>query len=106
VRGTGTSLRLSPPILVGHGYDIHRLAPISLASQPLVVAGVTVGSDETVDFLDVDGIRGEKGKVIHTVVGCVAHSDGDVVYHSIVDGVFGALNLPDIGQTFKDSDPR
>merc|ERR1719356_480072 len=38
--------------------------------------------------------------------GIVAHSDGDVVYHSIVDAIFGALTLPDIGQFFPDTDPR
>lgn len=36
----------------------------------------------------------------------IAHSDGDVIYHSIVDAIFGALTLPDIGQVFQDSDPR
>jgi 2-C-methyl-D-erythritol 2,4-cyclodiphosphate synthase len=36
----------------------------------------------------------------------VAHSDGDVIYHSIVDAIFGALTLPDIGQVFQDTDPR
>lgn len=36
----------------------------------------------------------------------MAHSDGDVIYHSIVDAIFGALTLPDIGQIFQDTDPR
>jgi len=36
----------------------------------------------------------------------VAHSDGDVIYHSLVDAIFGALTLPDIGQVFADTDPR
>jgi 2-C-methyl-D-erythritol 2,4-cyclodiphosphate synthase len=31
---------------------------------------------------------------------------GDVVYHSIVDAIFGALTLPDIGQVFQDTDER
>jgi 2-C-methyl-D-erythritol 2,4-cyclodiphosphate synthase len=31
---------------------------------------------------------------------------GDVVYHSIVDAIFGALTLPDIGQVFQDTDSR
>jgi 2-C-methyl-D-erythritol 2,4-cyclodiphosphate synthase len=39
-------------------------------------------------------------------LGVVAHSDGDVIYHSIVDAIFGALTLPDIGQVFQDTDPR
>ncbi len=48
----------------------------------------------------------EKGGVYETQLGVVAHSDGDVVYHSIVDAIFGALTLPDIGQVFQDTDPR
>ena len=31
---------------------------------------------------------------------------GDVIYHSVVDAIFGALTLPDIGQVFQDTDPR
>ncbi|KAL5180511.1 2-C-methyl-D-erythritol 2,4-cyclodiphosphate synthase, chloroplastic [Glycine soja] len=37
---------------------------------------------------------------------CEAHSDGDVLLHCIVDAILGALGLPDIGQTFLDSDPK
>lgn len=33
-------------------------------------------------------------------VGPVAHSDGDVLYHALVDALLGALALPDIGQLF------
>ena len=39
-------------------------------------------------------------------MGVVAHSDGDVIYHSVADAIFGALTLPDIGQVFQDTDPR
>jgi len=39
-------------------------------------------------------------------LGVVAHSDGDVVYHSTIDAILGALGLPDIGQLFPDNDPR
>jgi len=57
--------------------------------------------------LDVEGrYCGEPGGIYETELGVVAHSDGDVVYHSIVDAIFGALTLPDIGQVFQDSDPR
>jgi len=37
--------------------------------------------------------------------GCVAHSDGDVLYHAVTDAVLGALGLDDIGQLFPDNDP-
>jgi len=38
--------------------------------------------------------------------GCVAHSDGDVLLHCVVDAITGALGLPDIGQLFPDNDPK
>ena len=33
-------------------------------------------------------------------------SDGDAMYHSIVDAILGALTMPDIGQLFPDNDPK
>lgn len=38
--------------------------------------------------------------------GLVAHSDGDVVIHSLCDAIFGALALGDIGTHFPPSDER
>ena len=36
----------------------------------------------------------------------VAHSDGDVVAHAVVDALLGALALGDIGDHFPNSDPQ
>ena len=49
---------------------------------------------------------GTPNSIYSTQLGVIAHSDGDVIYHSIVDAIFGALTLPDIGQVFQDTDPR
>src|SRR5438046_7071314 len=68
------------PFLIGHGYDIHRLQP----GGKLTVCGVVV-SDE---------------------MSAIAHSDGDVAYHAIVDAILGALGLGDIGEMFPNSDPK
>ena len=38
--------------------------------------------------------------------GLLAHSDGDVVIHSLVDSIIGALNLGDIGKIFPDSNDK
>ena len=79
-----------PTLRIGHGYDIHRMASREEAGQPVVISGVTFDGSTAPDF----------------ELGCVAHSDGDVVYHSVVDAILGALTLPDIGQLFPDNDPR
>lgn len=67
-------------VRVGIGYDSHRFA----AGKPLRLGGVTVP---------------------HTH-GLVGHSDGDVALHAVVDALLGAAGLGDIGQHFRDDDPR
>ena len=64
---------------IGHGYDLHRLQ----SGGQLVLGGV----------------------VVSTEMSPIAHSDGDVVIHAIVDAICGALGAGDIGQQFPDSDP-
>ncbi|CAE8642426.1 unnamed protein product [Polarella glacialis] len=92
IEATGEVLPSEPAIRIGHGYDIHKMLPRDnaegwgkCAPQPAVIGGVTFGDFE---------------------LGVVAHSDGDVIYHSTTDAVLGALGLPDIGQLFPDNDPR
>jgi 2-C-methyl-D-erythritol 2,4-cyclodiphosphate synthase len=65
---------------IGHGYDLHRLRP----TGTLVLGGVVVAND----------------------LSPVAHSDGDVVLHAVVDGLLGAMGWGDIGEHFPDSDPK
>lgn len=65
---------------IGHGFDLHRLEP----GHDLIVGGVKLDHDQ----------------------GCVAHSDGDVLYHAVTDAVLGALGQDDIGQLFPDNDPK
>ena len=67
-------------IRCGIGYDSHRLAE----GRKLVIGGV-----------ELDSPRGP-----------VAHSDGDVLSHAIVDALLGAANLGDIGRHFPDTDSR
>ena len=65
---------------VGHGYDVHRLAE----NRELVVGGV---------------------KIPHET-GLLGHSDADVLLHSIMDAILGAMAQGDIGKHFPDSDER
>ncbi|HJS88385.1 MAG TPA: 2-C-methyl-D-erythritol 2,4-cyclodiphosphate synthase [Steroidobacteraceae bacterium] len=65
---------------IGSGIDVHAFGPG--------------------DFVMLGGVR-----VAHTR-GVVAHSDGDVVLHALTDALLGAAGLGDIGQHFKDTDPR
>ncbi|MBI4478693.1 MAG: 2-C-methyl-D-erythritol 2,4-cyclodiphosphate synthase [Acidobacteria bacterium] len=64
----------------GIGYDLHRLAE----GRRLLLGGVEIASPR----------------------GSVAHSDGDVLSHAIVDALLGAAGLGDIGRHFPDTDPR
>ena len=72
----------SPPatIRIGHGHDVHRVQP----GGRLVLGGQVVADDRSF----------------------VAHSDGDVVAHAVVDAVLGALRRGDIGRHFDNTDPR
>lgn len=81
--GVGSLDTAEAPVLpyrVGHGWDLHRLEP----GYPLIIGGIDIPHDR----------------------GCVAHSDGDVLLHTVVDAILGALSLPDIGQLFPDTDPK
>ena len=106
---TQSSLEVSAsrdlPLRIGHSFDIHRMSPIEKAGQPLVIGGVEI-THKPLKWLDVEGEFGPPNSYYESVLGCEAHSDGDVIYHCVVDAIFGALALPDIGQVFQDSDPR
>ena len=65
---------------IGQGIDVHQL----VAGSPLIIGGVSIPFP-----------KGSKG-----------HSDGDVLYHAIVDAILGALALGDIGQHFPSDDER
>ena len=64
----------------GVGFDAHRFDP---SAAPLILGGVTVAADR----------------------GVAATSDGDVLAHAIIDAVFGAAGLGDMGDHFPSSDP-
>src|SRR5580765_5175452 len=65
---------------VGFGIDVHAFGP----GDTVVLGGVRIPHSR----------------------GVVAHSDGDVLLHALVDALLGAAALGDIGEHFPDSDPR
>tara|TARA_X000000950_G_scaffold277674_1_gene367426 strand:+ start:269 stop:772 length:504 start_codon:yes stop_codon:yes gene_type:complete len=72
----------SPKLRIGNGYDIHRL----VAGRKLILGGVILKHP---DNLGLDG-----------------HSDADVLTHSIMDALLGALSLGDIGKYFPPSEEK
>jgi 2-C-methyl-D-erythritol 2,4-cyclodiphosphate synthase len=66
--------------MVGFGYDVHRLAE----GESLILGGVSIDSS----------------------IGTVAHSDGDVLIHAIIDAILGAAGMGDIGDHFPDTDEK
>ena len=67
-------------IRIGQGGDIHAL----VEGRKLIIGGV-----------DIPHSRGLLG-----------HSDADVLVHAIIDALFGAAGLGDIGRHFPDNDAR
>ena len=65
---------------IGHGYDVHRFGP----GDKLILGGVSIPYEH----------------------GFVAHSDGDVLIHALIDALRGAAALGDIGQHFPDTDAK
>jgi len=65
---------------IGSGIDIHRLE----SGHPLIIGGITIESP-----------KGE-----------VAHSDGDVLIHALIDALLGATAQGDIGKLFPSTDDK
>lgn len=68
------------PVRVGVGIDTHAFGK---DLNYIVLGGVRVPSDS----------------------GLIAHSDGDVLLHAIMDALLSSAGLPDIGHYFPDTDP-
>ncbi len=63
---------------IGHGFDVHRLAP----ERRLILGGIQIPYH----------------------LGLLGHSDADVLSHAISDAILGAAALGDIGKHFPDND--
>ncbi len=64
---------------IGWGCDVHRFGP----GKPMKLGGVPIGNGPRV----------------------MAHSDGDVLIHALIDAILGCLGHGDIGDLYPDSDP-
>lgn len=65
---------------IGSGHDLHRFGP----GDHVMLGGVRIAHER----------------------GLIAHSDGDVVLHALMDALLGAAGAGDIGQHFPDTDAR
>jgi len=65
---------------IGQGYDVHAFG----SGNGLILGGVKIPFDRAF----------------------VAHSDGDVLVHALIDALLGGLGLGDIGHHFPDTDEQ
>ena len=65
---------------IGQGYDSHRMKE----GRKLILGGVEIPYEK----------------------GLMGHSDADCLVHAIIDALFGAAALGDIGTHFPDTDPK
>ncbi len=75
-------INYSPRFRIGNGYDIHRLT----TGRDLIIGGVKLKHPQN--------------------LGLYGHSDADVLSHSIMDALLGALSLGDIGKYFPPTDDK
>ncbi|MDE6276306.1 MAG: 2-C-methyl-D-erythritol 2,4-cyclodiphosphate synthase [Clostridia bacterium] len=71
---------LNGGLLIGNGWDTHRLD----VGRKLILGGVQIPHDK----------------------GLIAHSDGDVLIHAIMDAILSAMHERDIGVLFPDTDNK
>lgn len=65
---------------IGIGYDVHKL----VEGRDLIIGGVNIPHEK----------------------GLLGHSDADVLTHTVIDAIFGALAEGDLGKHFPDTDPK
>ncbi|MCH9843476.1 MAG: 2-C-methyl-D-erythritol 2,4-cyclodiphosphate synthase [Gammaproteobacteria bacterium] len=65
---------------IGHGYDVHAFGE----GDHIIIGGVKIPFR----------------------YGLLAHSDGDVLIHSLCDALLGAAAMGDIGKHFPETDPH
>ncbi|MDE7336852.1 MAG: 2-C-methyl-D-erythritol 2,4-cyclodiphosphate synthase, partial [Clostridia bacterium] len=67
-------------LLIGNGWDTHRLGE----NRDFILGGIKIPHDK----------------------GLIAHSDGDVLIHAIMDAILSAMHERDIGVLFPDTDNK
>jgi 2-C-methyl-D-erythritol 4-phosphate cytidylyltransferase/2-C-methyl-D-erythritol 2,4-cyclodiphosphate synthase len=70
----------SKDFFIGNGFDVHAFEK----NKKMLLGGI---------LIDVD-------------YGFKAHSDGDVLIHSLIDSILGAIGYGDIGELFPDNDSK
>ncbi|HJL96313.1 MAG TPA: 2-C-methyl-D-erythritol 2,4-cyclodiphosphate synthase [SAR86 cluster bacterium] len=65
---------------VGHGYDAHKLVP----GSHVILGGIKIDSTLSIE----------------------AHSDGDIIIHSLIDSLLGAAAYGDLGTFFPSEDDQ
>ena len=63
---------------IGHGYDAHKLVP----GNGMTLGGIEIKSDYSIE----------------------AHSDGDILVHTLIDALMGAAAYGDLGTYFPSED--
>jgi len=68
---------------IGQGFDLHRFQLDSSSGNEIILGGIKIKSSKKI----------------------IAHSDGDLLTHAIIDALLGATSLGDIGELFPDTSP-
>lgn len=73
-----TNMNINADLRIGNGFDVHAFCQ----GDHIILGGINIPFEYSLE----------------------GHSDADVLTHSIIDSILGALGMPDIGELFPDSD--
>ncbi|MDD2699344.1 MAG: bifunctional 2-C-methyl-D-erythritol 4-phosphate cytidylyltransferase/2-C-methyl-D-erythritol 2,4-cyclodiphosphate synthase [Arcobacteraceae bacterium] len=95
IKGSSKSIKLT------FGEELSKISCLPTPSKDFFVGtGIDIHPFENGKKMFLGGVE------IESSFGFKAHSDGDVLIHSLIDALLGACGAGDIGEFFPDTDPK
>ncbi|CAA9986758.1 2C-methyl-D-erythritol 2,4-cyclodiphosphate synthase, putative [Plasmodium knowlesi strain H] len=84
-------------VRIGQGYDIHQIRVST--PEDITVDSSADANKQNFKRLTIGGVQVD-------TISVLSHSDGDVIYHALVDALLGGMNCLDLGTLFPDGSEK